>query len=144
MEILFIVVLVAVCVWLLFRSFQAADDLDNLQTNFRKLENELLALREELSDKKPPATAATTPPRHEPAVPMRAAAALTPPRPAPTAYPSPPIIPPPPSIPPRLSVPPVPQAARPSRPGVDWEQLLGVKLAAWIGGFVLFWRSSLP
>lgn len=36
------------------------------------------------------------------------------------------------------SVPIKPSPPRPSRPAIDWEAFLGIKLFAWIGGFVLF------
>jgi hypothetical protein len=69
---------------------------------------------------------------------------------APTSSPSlvvPPPLPPRPPIPelalPKTSVggpPPIkpPPAPRPARSAIDWEAFLGVKLFAWIGGFVLF------
>ena len=54
--------------------------------------------------------------------------------PAPTAE-KPPPPPPPPPVPPPLR-PPAPPSP-PAKP-IDWEAFLGVKLFAWIGGFVLF------
>jgi uncharacterized membrane protein len=52
------------------------------------------------------------------------------------APPPPPIAPPPPPLhePPRVPPPPPPTPAKP----FDWEAFFGVKLFAWIGGFVLF------
>jgi uncharacterized membrane protein len=52
----------------------------------------------------------------------------------PFAAPPPPPIPPPPPPPVRPPPPPPPPPAKP----IDWEAFLGVKLFAWIGGFVLF------
>jgi uncharacterized membrane protein len=58
---------------------------------------------------------------------------LEPPRPQvpPSAPPLPPVPPPPPIVPPP------PRPVRVSKP-IDWEAFFGVKLFAWIGGFVLF------
>jgi uncharacterized membrane protein len=72
----------------------------------------------------PPAPVA--PPR--PATPIVAPAAAEPPRPSPER-PSPPAAPPP--RPPRPAPPP------PSTPAFDWEGLLGLKGAAWLGGIAL-------
>jgi uncharacterized membrane protein len=77
----------------------------------------------------PPPRAATQPPPpprttlREPDIPL-------PPR---AAMPPPPPMPPPIPLPVRPPAPPPP----PSKP-IDWEAFLGVKLFAWIGGFVLF------
>src|SRR5947209_20502696 len=47
-------------------------------------------------------------------------------------------LPEPPPIPQELLKPKAPQIARPSKPPIDWEQFMGAKLFAWIGGFALF------
>lgn len=60
------------------------------------------------------------------------APAAPPAGPALTAPPSPP--PPP---PPRAPTPPTPIAVEPPPPPIDWESLLGVKGAAWVGGIAL-------
>ena len=44
----------------------------------------------------------------------------------------------PPPIPQEFLTPKAPQLAKPSRPPIDWEQFMGAKLFAWIGGFALF------
>src|SRR5262249_17923507 len=44
----------------------------------------------------------------------------------------------PPPIPQELLKPNAPQIARPSKPPIDWEQFMGAKLFAWIGGLALF------
>jgi uncharacterized membrane protein len=77
----------------------------------------------------PPAPQTTQPPVSS--VPMAAPPLRPPPIPEP-ARPSFPVVAPPPLKPP--PVPPAPPVAKP----IDWEAFLGVKLFAWIGGFVLF------
>src|SRR5260370_41321987 len=44
----------------------------------------------------------------------------------------------PPPIPERFVKPTVPQIAAPARPPINWEQFMGAKLFAWIGGVALF------
>ena len=44
----------------------------------------------------------------------------------------------PPPIPQAFLAPKAPQLAKPSKPPIDWEQFMGAKLFAWIGGFALF------
>src|SRR4030095_15015158 len=71
---------------------------------------------------------------------------VTPPIPvpvSPAAAPVPPAAIPPPAAPPPLAPPPFPPRAppparRPARAAIDWEAFMGVKLFAWVGGFVLF------
>src|SRR6266571_5154152 len=47
-------------------------------------------------------------------------------------------MPEPPPIPEELLKPSAPQIARPTKPPIDWEQFMGAKLFAWIGGLALF------
>ena len=76
-----------------------------------------------------PEPVATPPPRVEPEpVPVPAFAEVE------SAPPAPPIVPP--VEPPRPMAPPPPSG--PMIPAIDWEQFMGVKLFAWIGGFALF------
>src|SRR5437667_12319141 len=44
----------------------------------------------------------------------------------------------PPPIPERFIKPSVPQVSAPARPPINWEQFMGAKLFAWIGGLALF------
>ena len=85
---------------------------------------------------------ATSPPVSQPVSPIpaptmpRAATPQVAPPPV-VPEPAPPKVPPsvPPPLPPvRPSPPPVPRVSKP----IDWEAFFGVKLFAWIGGFVLF------
>lgn len=77
----------------------------------------------------PPSDVAYQTPRSVPAVPPPPPAFVATPA---TGTPPPPPPPPPPAAPPKVVPPPVP--AKP----FDWEAFFGVKLFAWIGGFVLF------
>lgn len=89
-------------------------------------------------ESKPPAAAAPAP-KPRPAAPSPTPA----PTPAPTVPPTPPVRPvrpsPPPlpvPPPPRLPVPPPPpRPVLPALPHIDWEQFMGAKLFAWLGGF---------
>jgi uncharacterized membrane protein len=82
------------------------------------------------SEARPPAPRPTTPPVFST---PKAAPSMPPPIPEP-ARPSFPIVAPPPLKPPPDPPAPAPPLAKP----IDWEAFLGVKLFAWIGGFVLF------
>src|SRR4029079_6662311 len=44
----------------------------------------------------------------------------------------------PPPIPQELLAPKAPQVAKPTKPPINWEQFMGAKMFAWIGGFALF------
>ncbi|HVM62198.1 MAG TPA: DUF2339 domain-containing protein [Verrucomicrobiae bacterium] len=77
----------------------------------------------------PPVAAQAPEPTPEP---VPATASTEPPEPEP---------PPPPVLPPPLAPPepePVLPPSGPQFPAIDWEQFMGVKLFAWIGGFALF------
>src|SRR5262249_60820645 len=47
-------------------------------------------------------------------------------------------MPEPPPIPQALLAPKAPQLSKPTKPPINWEQFMGAKLFAWIGGFPLF------
>ena len=95
------------------------------------LENELRNLRPQtVSVVQPEAPVAAPEPRVE-AVPA----------PIPAMTPAPVVskaMPEPPPIPQELLKPSAPQIARPTKPPIDWEQFMGAKLFAWIGGLALF------
>jgi uncharacterized membrane protein len=97
-------------------------------------------MREPATEKMPAAAAPVAPPlssRPAPVPPSEvkySPAPPPPPRPA-GAPPPPPVAPPPPPVHETPRVPPPP--AIPAKP-FDWEAFFGVKLFAWIGGFVLF------
>ena len=101
----------------------------------------------ELETRSGPMAAAPARPTTREATPFARAAAPPPPPPSTIPAPAvsatplaqtPPPPPTPPPIPPPVRPPPPPAPApAPAKP-IDWEAFLGVKLFAWIGGFVLF------
>jgi uncharacterized membrane protein len=103
----------------------------DLARRVASLENELRSLRrQEVSPLQPEARMTAPKPKVEvvsPAIP-----AMTP---APTVSKA---TPEPPPIPQELLAPNVPQLAKPTKPPINWEQFMGAKLFAWIGGFALF------
>src|SRR5438874_8038377 len=115
----------------LAKANRAKRGVDDLVKRLSSLENELRNLRPQtVSAVQPEAPVAAPEPRVE-AVPP----------PIPTTTPVPVVskaTPEPPQIPQELLKPSAPQIARPSKPPIDWEQFMGAKLFAWIGGFALF------
>ncbi|HEX3420614.1 MAG TPA: DUF2339 domain-containing protein, partial [Candidatus Udaeobacter sp.] len=92
------------------------------------LEDELRNLRPHtVSPVQPAARLGAPEPRAEPAPPLMPAIAVS------NATPGPP-----PPIPQELLTRKAPQLARPTKPPIDWEQFMGAKLFAWIGGLSLF------
>jgi len=115
----------------LAKANNAKRTVDDLVTRLSSLENELRNLRPQTVaavKTEPPVTAPA--PTAEPVAPPLAV--VTPAQvPSGTA-------PEPPPIPKELLEPSVPQIARQSKPPIDWEQFMGAKLFAWIGGLALF------
>lgn len=133
---------IVLAVWLIVRTVQAGYRIEELRQQQRRLEHELILLRDQL----PRRPGAVRPGAAEEAVPARPPAA-----PEPVAPPSieawspapPPIPPPMPAqTPPTPPVQPAPVAPsyfeQISWSKINWEQFMGVKLFAWIGGFALF------
>jgi len=112
-----------------------ASRLRSIESTLKKLTERLTVLETSAhEDVSPTAREATPVP---PPLPVPAIAAK------PASPPKPPLVPG--SVPPPLPIPPppltsaVPAPPLPSvRPAIDWEAFMGVKLFAWIGGFVLF------
>ena len=105
---------------------------DDLVKRLTSLENELRNLR--------PQTVSTVQPEVPGVAPEPMVEAVQPPIPART---SPPVAvsnatPEPPPIPQELLTPKKPQLAKPDKPPINWEQFMGAKLFAWIGGLALF------
>jgi len=154
MEWVFVVFLVlalplALAVWLVARAVRSGQRLEDLGRRVGELEREVFVFRHEREQEAAaavarPSVAGAAPPKPPgpPAAPQ--------PTPAPPITPSrPQIVAPPPA--PALAPPPImpaaPGATRPSAPmppprkpipTVNWEQFMGVKLFAWIGGLALF------
>src|SRR5437870_8946181 len=125
--ILFIIGLLIVIFILPFVAFAKANTakrgVDDLVTRLSSLENEVRSLRRQ-----------TVP------VPKSEAVEAIPP-PLPTTISAPVVeekksVPTPISL--RIAEATVPQTARPAKPSMDWEQFMGAKLFAWIGGLALF------
>src|SRR5438876_954111 len=103
--------------------------LDDLATRLSSLENEMRTLGRHT----------TQGPQPEAAVAAPKAFGVPPPAPITTAAPieqEKESMPPP--IPERFIKPSVPQVSAPARPPINWEQFMGAKLFAWIGGLALF------
>ena len=103
--------------------------LDDLATRLSSLENEVRTLGRHT----------TQGPQPEAAVAAPKAFWVPPPAPITTAAPieqEKESMPPP--IPERFIKPSVPQISAPARPPINWEQFMGAKLFAWIGGLALF------
>lgn len=142
---------ILVGVWLIVRAVKSGQRIEELARRVGELELELFRLKRE-----PPAAPSVQPvapsePRLE--TPSRAEILQRWEKTAPAAPPPatalPPIVPPiptpakPVSPPPIISVTPdspplAPPPLRPSLPTVNWEQFMGVKMFAWVGGLALF------
>src|SRR6478609_2505514 len=115
----------------LAKAKRAKRGVDDLARRLSSLENELRNLRPQtISAAQPDAPAVAPEPKVE-AVPAPIPA-MTPAPVVSTAMPEPP------PIPQELLKPSAPQIARPTKPPIDWEQFMGAKLFAWIGGLALF------
>ena len=131
---------ISLFIWLGTKASRADRGVRELEARLESLKFEVQQLRTELRDRppvgsSPPATVVT---------PSRAAPARVP-EPAVTTGVPPLVTPPPLKAPPplRQNVVPISQWAgasppKASLPSINWEQFMGVKLFAWIGGFVLF------
>src|SRR6476660_9287030 len=115
----------------LAKAKRAKRGVDDLARRLSSLENELRNLR--------PQTVSAVQPEIPVAAPEPKVEAV--PSPIPAMTPAPVVstaTPEPPPIPAELLKPTAPQIAKPSKPPIDWEQFMGAKLFAWIGGPALF------
>jgi len=111
----------------LAKASRAKRGIEDLAKRLSSLENELRNLRPQtVSTVQPEAPVATHAPKVE-----------TVPSPIPAIAVSNATAEPPP-IPQELLVPKAPRVAKPTKPPINWEQFMGAKLFAWIGGFALF------
>ena len=109
----------------------AKRSLDDLLTRLSTVENELRNLRRQTGSDAKPEAAATAPSPSGEAVPP----------PLPVATPTPVVPekkPGPPPIRQRIAEASASQVATPPKPPINWEQFMGAKLFAWIGGLALF------
>src|SRR5256886_3618940 len=111
----------------LAKANSAKRGVDDLVTRLSSLENEVRNLGREVV------------PALQPECAVAAMEAILLPVPIPTAAPiGQEKVPVPPPIPERFIKEAVPQITTPARPPINWEQLMGAKLFAWIGGAALF------
>ena len=105
----------------------AKRDVDDLVTRLSSLENEVRNLRPEVVPALQPEVAVAAMETVPLAVPITPVAVIVPEKES---------VPPP--IPERFIKEAVPQIATPPKPPINWEQFMGAKLFAWIGGLALF------
>ncbi|MCG3148572.1 MAG: hypothetical protein PCFJNLEI_02016 [Verrucomicrobiae bacterium] len=133
MEIFLLFLVIGLAVWLATRLTRAERTVDELNIQLGRLDREIQQLRRQ-PEVKPPAPTPPEPspvPSPAPVVIISQPPPVVEPAPLPVPPPLPPVI-----APPRLPPPPPPVVPR--APVIDWEQFMGDKLFAWIGGFVLF------
>ncbi len=146
---------ILVGIWLIVRAVKSGQRIEELARRLGELELELFRLKKE----RPPAPVAPTLAQAEPPIepqaekPSRAEivqrwretvravpepAPAVPPLVSPTSSPATPVL----SPPPIFVAPDVPRPAppplRPTLPTINWEQFMGVKMFAWVGGLALF------
>jgi hypothetical protein len=140
-------------IWLIVRTVQAKQRIEELSLRVGTLERDLFRLKTErtsvpASQTTPEAEAVTPPPM--PAATFRPLPEIVPPELVGTPIPPqpalasglPPLVPPIAETPPILAEYPAPESAETPAPkaipAINWEQFMGVKLFAWIGGLALF------
>jgi type II secretory pathway pseudopilin PulG len=133
---------IALAIWLIVRAVSSRNRIEELSHRLGKLESEIFRLKREKESPKPfESSPATAPPQPKIVTP----APVEPPQPAVTpqpviSLPRPPVATPPPisvaATTPKSS--PVFEPPRSPAPKINWEQFMGVKGFAWIGGLALF------
>jgi uncharacterized membrane protein len=128
---------IALAVWLIVRALRADNRIEELFQRIYALETELSRLKREKGPSKTAEAAPLSkvptdvaPIPSAPPIPAAPRPEISTPRP-PVATTSPVFIPP---IPPR----PIPALPPKTTPAINWEQFMGVKLFAWLGGLALF------
>jgi hypothetical protein len=129
--VLFTIVLLIAIVVLPFIALAKANSakrgVDDLITRLSSLEKEVRSLGRHTAPAQEPEAAAAVVQAVAPSLPITA--------PAPVVQEEKSV---PPPIPEKFIKPPVPQITVRARPPINWEQFMGAKLFAWIGGFALF------
>jgi len=130
---------IALAIWLIVRAVSAKNRIEELSYRLGELESEIIRLKREKESPKPFESAPAPQPK------IVTPAPVAPPQPAVTpqpviSLPRPPVATPPPifvatAIP---KSPPVFEPPRPPAPKINWEQFMGVKGFAWVGGLALF------
>ncbi len=138
---------IGLTLWLVSRAVQSRRDCEELSRRLRDLERELHLLKRE----RPPAPSLAKPTTAEvpTTLPKRTEMPVVSPPPPPVPVPgfTPLLQKPAPAISPALAMSPVssptpaptpPPPPKPALPAINWEQFMGVKLFAWLGGLALF------
>lgn len=141
-------------IWLIARAVKSGNGIEELTRRLALIELELYRLKqsrtttpptsESLPEPVPVPTTVLPPESKEVVIPSvvvreHVEAIFAPPlKPAASSAEIPPPIPEPPAAPPPSPEPPPPLVREPSAPAINWEQFMGVKLFAWIGGLALF------
>jgi uncharacterized membrane protein len=120
---------IALAIWLIARTTSAQNRIEELSYRLVVVESEIARLKQE-KESPEPVEPRSTPPAQPKIVPP---AQVT--RPRPLVAPQPVISPP---HPPTTEPPPSFEPSRPVVAKIDWEQFVGVKGFAWIGGLALF------
>lgn len=142
---------IVLAVWLIARAVGARQDLNDLRQRLGAVEREIARLRREAepAPHKMPGVVAPArtqavqaPPAGIPARPVPPQSPPEPfiaaPAPPPVVEPAAPASPPPPLPGLKPVPPPIPEPVRKLVPAINWEQFMGVKLLAWVGGLAAF------
>lgn len=128
---------IALAVWLIVRAIRAGSRIEEISQRLHSLETELFRMkRDKESEFKsepapaPPPNIITSAPNPTPIPIVAPQPVISPPRP-PAATPPPVFVAP---APPR----PAPASSPKTKPAINWEQFMGVKGFAWVGGLALF------
>src|SRR6266567_8917990 len=138
MEFLGFLIIIGFLIAILVLPFVALAKANRAKRGVADLARRLSSLENELRNLRPQTVSAVQPEAPVLAPEPRAEAV---PAPSPAMTPAPVIsktMPEPPPIPQDLLKPKAPEIARPTKPPIDWEQFMGAKLFAWIGGLALF------
>ena len=130
----------ALTVWLIVRAVSARNRIEELSQRLVELESEIVRIKRDTASA-PKAASATAPLELTPVPQPKIIAHAPVPEPGPIIVPPtpPPVMAPPPVFaqttpPPR----PAPAPPRQTAPAINWEQFMGVKGFAWLGGLALF------
>src|SRR6266403_6393840 len=130
--------IIGFCIAILILPFVALAKANRAKRGIADLARRLSSLENELRNLRPQAVLAVQP--EAPVLAPEPRAEVVP-APSPAITPAPVVskaMPEPPPIPRELLKPSAPQIAKPVKPPIDWEQFMGAKLFAWIGGLALF------
>ena len=146
-------VLIVLPIWTIVKVRRHNEELEALHQRLHRLEGELTSLQTKVREGIAPAPlpgdrSGQTPGEQQPTTVHAKPAAVTPPpvvaAPPAAPAPRPKPVPEPPALPPVIATPVASVPARPvytpspPKPAINWEQFMGAKLFAWLGGLALF------